>query len=137
MMKLDITLDTKSVARLTVALQNKQTKLQEAARTGVMDMAEKIFQQAQSRVPVATGALRASGKVTSSGPADAPQSIISYGDTTVGARGRPTSEYGIVRHELRSKRNPDSYKWLEKSLLEADAAFREEAIRLLREALLK
>jgi len=134
-MKVELVVEAKSVNRLINNLRQKQTRVQSAGRQAVNNTGDKIFQKAQGLVPVMTGALRDSGKVTKTGPADKPEAIISYGDETIGHKGRPTSAYAVARHEMVSKINPDAYKWLEKTLLEANEDFRNEALRLLGEAI--
>jgi hypothetical protein len=134
-MKLELVLDTKSVNRFIGNLRQKHTRVRSASRQTVNNTGDKIFQKAQGLVPVMTGALQASGKVTRTGDTDNPENIISYGDSTIGHEGRPTSAYAVARHEMMSRINPDAYKWLEKTLLAADEDFRNEALRLLGEAI--
>jgi hypothetical protein len=136
-MKITLTVDQASIRNVTRNLQQKMPNVKVAARQGVNNAAEKVFQKAQERVPVMTGALRDSGRLTSKGDDTQPQSIISYGNDVRGYKGVPTREYALPRHEIFSRLKPESYKWLERSLLEANEEFKEEVIRLLSEALRK
>lgn len=134
-MKMELVVDSRSVHRMITRLRKKQGVVREAARQAVDNTTEHVFQLAQELAPVMTGALKASGKTASTGHVDNPKGLIGYGDDTSGHEGRPTSAYAVPRHEMQSKLNPKAYKWLERTLLASDEAFREEALRLLGQAL--
>lgn len=134
-MKVELVIDQKSVSHIIGNLQRKAELVRGAAKQAVDNTTEKVFQQAQELVPVRTGALKDSGKTSSVGTPDNPTGVISYGDDTIGHEGRPTSSYAISRHEMRSKLHPEAYKWLERTLLASDEDFREEALRLLSQAI--
>lgn len=138
-MTVKITLDTASVQQLVIGLRRKQLVVQDAAKEAIQSVGSKIFDEAQARVPVQTGALQRSGRFTAAGSKEAPEGIISYGDMGVGRRGRTTAEYAVERHEQRSRSSDlrAGDKWLEKALLENGEAFRNEVLRLMRAALSK
>lgn len=134
-MKVELTLNQNSVSHVISNLQRKTGLVQNAARQSVDNTTEKIFQKAQELAPVMTGALKDSGKTASAGDQNNPVGLIGYGDETIGHEGRPTASYAVSRHEMQSKMHPEAYKWLEKTLLASDEDFREEALRLLSQAL--
>lgn len=134
-MKVELVIDQNSISRIIGNLQRKAELVRGAAKQAVDNTTEKVFQQAQELVPVMTGALKASGKTLSVGTPDNPTGVIGYGDDTIGHKGRPTSSYAVARHEMHSKLNPEAYKWLERTLLASDEDFREEALRLLSQAI--
>lgn len=134
-MKAELVISPQSVSQVTSNLRRKAGLVQTAARQSVDNTTERVFLKAQELAPVMTGALKDSGKTASTGPPDNPKGLIGYGDETIGHAGRPTAAYAISRHEMKSKIHPEAYKWLEKTLLEADEDFREEALRLLSQAL--
>lgn len=134
-MKVELILDPNSVNQVVNNLQRKTGLIRGAARQSVNNTTEKVFQKAQELVPVMTGALKDSGKTAITGVQDNPIGLIGYGDDTIGHEGRPTSSYAISRHEMHSKMHPEAYKWLERTLLASSEDFREEALRLLSQAL--
>lgn len=136
-MKLTIKVDNRGVNRLVSKLQHKQEQVRSASRQSVDNVGDTIFQRAQETVPIMTGALHDSGKIDSMGSIDQPSSLISYGDNSIGYKGQTTASYAVPRHEEPSILHPESYKWLEKSLLAASEDFRNEFLRLISEALNK
>lgn len=95
------------------------TKVAQAANEGLEIAARHAFDSAQARAPKVTGALVTSGKLTNRNSGELLRRIISYGDASKNPRtGRATSRYATRVHEVYSSKHPDSYKWLEKALLE-------------------
>lgn len=135
-MKAEMILNSLSASRVMNSLTAQHCIVSAVAQTAVNSAANKVLDKAQEKVPVDTGALKSSGRV---GPKwndnDLAISVISYGSRGVGRHSTPTSVYAPIVHELRSKKNPESYKWLEKALLESGEDFREEVKRLIGQAL--
>ena len=135
-MKAEMILDSLSASRVMNSLTVQRSIVSTVARTAANSAANKVLDKAQEKVPVDTGAVKNSGRVDHNWDDDELAiSIISYGSTGVGRHNIPTVVYAPIVHELRSKKNPESYKWLEKALLESGEVFREEVRRLIGQAL--
>lgn len=135
-MKAEIVLDSLSASMVMNSLTAQRSIVSAVAQTAVNSAANKILDRAQEKVPVDTGALRSSGRVDPEwGDDELAVSIISYGSRGVGRHNTPTAVYAPIVHELRSDKNPESYKWLEKALLESGEDFRAEVRRLIGQAL--
>ena len=85
-----------------------------AAETAVEAAAELIFDESQRLVPVDTGALKASGKVSRDGLTAA----ISYGEEDAAGRGgRDTAVYAPIVHERMDVHHPHGQaKYLEAAM---------------------
>jgi hypothetical protein len=94
-------------------------KLEQAAKqrtvTAINRVAGEIFAQSQREVPVDTGNLRASGRITAANEQNL-TSTLSYGGTA--------AEYALAVHE----RHATQSKYLEKPFRENQQRFREEMI---------
>jgi hypothetical protein len=128
-MKVSITVDRSSVNQVAGNLKGKLAETRQGAHTLVEDMAETIFREMDALTPIKTGALQRSGKITMQDDRDHPTAIFSYGDSSLGPRGVPTSQYAVEVHETPSKRNPQSYKWVEVTLLSMDQRYLQELLR--------
>lgn len=134
--KVTINVEKRSSDRVTANMLRKQDKLRIAIQDSVQQASTNIFETAQTNVPVQTGALRSSGKVTTtSQEPDVAEATISYGDSSLGIQNKTTFEYAPKRHETLTAAKPEAYKWLERALLEADEEFKKEAVRLIEKAL--
>lgn len=136
-MKAEIILDSLSASMVMNSLTAQHSIVSAVAQTAVNSAAKKVLDKAQEKVPVDTGALRSSGRFDPKWGDDdeLAVSIVSYGSRGVGRHNTPTAVYAPIVHELRSDKNPESYKWLEKALLESGEDFREEVRRLIGQAL--
>lgn len=113
-----IELDVASERIFTNKLQSKQRSTINASVTAVHAAASLVFDLAQATIPVQTGALQASGKITIDVQGDTASAIISYGDNTVNPdTGETTAQYALERHE--DITFGEGYKWLEKAMLES------------------
>jgi hypothetical protein len=110
-----------------------------AGITGVMEVAEKVFEVAQANTPTITGALKASGKITYMKDLmenDQFNAIINYGDSSMNpATGVPTSSYAVDRHERPSRSNPEGDKWLEKATMAHTEIFKSILVDKIRGAM--
>ena len=113
-MKAGIELKQSSVRSVVASLQRKIISVQEGARQSVDTMTEKVFQRAQSKVSIVTGKLRDSGFVSKKGSLNQPKGIIGY-----------SAPHAIKVHE-RPSADEQMYKWLERTLLEAEPDFLKE-----------
>lgn len=103
-----------SVAAFRQAVIAAEHRICASAGTSLTEAANTAFNQAQDKVPKVTGALAASGKVTSEDTPTVLRRTISYGDSTPNPRtGRATSSYATQVHEIYRSAHPNSYKWLE------------------------
>lgn len=118
-MKAVLTLDQASVARVVSKMTDKKNAVIESGKQGLATAAEQIFQDSQAHVPIGTGALLNSGKVTYRNTTHTATATISYGD---GSRNpntnKPTSLYAVARHE-----SPNGGKWLENAILGGSEMF--------------
>lgn len=96
--------------------------------------ADVVLEESQRLVPVDTGALAASGKVTRE---DGPSAVISYGQSDgAGRDGRDTADYAIPVHERMDVSHPiGQAKFLEAALHSAGARAIDTAAVVLRKAL--
>lgn len=127
MNKLKFSLDTSSVKQVCSNLKASETRVKRAGNKAVKKSAKRIFQTAQLYVPVQTGALAASGKISNASAGNRIRNIISYGDSTVNTiTGEATKDYAVDRHEIVNPAKPASYKWLERTVRNSSTIFMEE-----------
>jgi hypothetical protein len=114
-----LTIDQASVSRMVSNLTDKKNAVTESGKHGLASAAEQIFQDSQAHVPVGTGALLSSGKVTYKNTTHTVTATISYGDDTRNPNtNKPTSLYAVSRHE-----SPNGGKWLENAILGGSEMF--------------
>lgn len=128
MSNFSIKLDEASIRHLTYGLLMTEEAVIEGGRAGVQFAAELAFDQAQTNVPVKSGALRDSGAITENDSNSRIECIISYGTDAPNPDGVPTAVYAAVRHEIPSKSNPAAFKWLETSVRDVGSDLLLEAI---------
>lgn len=116
-MSIKIDVSAASLASFEAALRMKEAEVTSLANSAMDQAAQKLFENAQSLVPVQTGALRDSGKVTNTDSGKHLERTISYGSANSNPRtGRTTATYAVRVHEVVNKQHPESFKWLERSL---------------------
>lgn len=132
-MKARIELDTSSLVRVDRELNRRVNNVRAEALNVVKESAEHLFATTQATVPVKTGALRDSGKVTEQNSVDEFTSIISYGGNNVNpTTGETTAQYAVEKHE---DPKSDGYKWLEKAALQEAELFNNRAVTYINRAL--
>lgn len=131
--KISISLNISSANTVVNNLYASNAQMLVAANRGIQQTAELILSKAKSALPVMTGALKSSGKISVKEALGQIVRVISFGDSTKGAYGTPTSEYAIEIHELMMTKHPESYKFLELALLEYGQAFLDILIQNLME----
>ena len=125
-----------SLSAFSQDLRAYSQRLQSTSDIALHEVTEQIFKIAQSRVPVATGTLRSSGRITKMSAGDVNQYVISYGTPLLNPKThRTASSYAVSVHETFNKVHPDSYKWLERSLTQNSELFRQSLEALLRNSL--
>ena len=134
-MKMKVKIDRSSVAKVLSQIRQKQTNISEAGERAVARAGQAVFDKAQMNVPVMTGALKRSGRVDNKIEGNKITATISYGDSTLGYRGVPTSDYAITRHEMYTSKKPEAYKWLERAVLSSDEAFLTEIMATIKSEL--
>ncbi len=121
-MSVSLVVDTASFSRVTAKLHRKKNDAIYAGKKAVHDTAELVFAESQIRIPRKTGALAQSGKVEHQDTNTAAISVIGYGDSSTNpVTGRTTASYAVEKHE-----SPRNGKWLENSLLDCSAIYKEE-----------
>jgi hypothetical protein len=124
-----------NISGLLTMFEQKEAAVREAAEMSVDLTGEHVFELSQGRVPVQTGALRDSGRITKVRDGDNYKNIISYGNEATGEHGVATARYALEQHEIHSKKNPEAYKFLEKPLYEAEEFFQDCVTDLVGDAL--
>jgi hypothetical protein len=106
-----ITIDLISLQKFERKLDKCSLAVEVSSFRGVQQGARHVLEVSQERVPVRTGALKNSGKVT----VDEELKIvtISYGDSTLSLEGTPTRDYAARIHETLNEKNPVGFKYLE------------------------
>ena len=108
-----------SVSSFQSSLLGAVLRVDSAAGAGIDEAANQVFNLSQSRVPRVTGALANSGKITAQDQGLVHCRQISYGDSTANPRtGKSTASYAALVHEVYNVAHPNSYKWLELSMLQ-------------------
>lgn len=104
-----------------------------AGEVAVDAAAQVVFDESQRLVPVDTGALQASGRVTRDGL----EAVISYGaEDGAGRRGQDTAAYAVVQHERLDFEHPHGQaKYLETALHSQTEKVAEALVEGLRRAL--
>lgn len=121
-MNVSFVVDTASFARATGKLHRKKKDAIYAGKKAAHETAELVFAESQIRLPTNTGALAQSGKVEHQDTNTAAISVIGYGDSSTNpVTGKTTASYAVERHE-----SPRDGKWLENSLLDCSAIYKEE-----------
>ena len=93
--------------------------VKDAAHAEINSFTNQVFDSAQQRVPTVTGALAASGHISEHNTDDVLKRIIGYGTSlTNPVTGKTTESYAVEKHEIENPKNPDSYKWLERTMLD-------------------
>lgn len=116
-MKASLKLTPASITSFKQSLTATTLRVTDAADASLGNAASRAFAAAQSRTPRVTGALAASGQLSSSNSGNLLRRTISYGDSTTNPRtGIATSEYAARVHEVFHPEHPNSYKWLEYSI---------------------
>lgn len=114
-----LTISSTSLSTFRQSLRQAAAAVEMSASEGLAEAADHAFAIVQSRTPRVTGSLAASGHVTDQSEGTYLRRTISYGDGTINPESRrPTSEYAAVVHEVYHPMHPNSYKWLERSILE-------------------
>lgn len=132
----NIEITASSLSAFKASMRVSSNSVQSAAKGALSQATEEIFKIAQSRVPVVTGSLRNSGRISSNQNGSYIQHIISYGDETVNIKtSRATALYALKVHETFNRRNPEGYKWLEKSVQQNADLFCQIMANRLRSAL--
>lgn len=106
MSKLGIAVNSGSVQALVGRLREVELIALEQGKAAVTREMELAFEEAQERCPVATGATKSSGRVQVGVEGAVIEGVISY-----------STEYAPERHESVTHRNPEAYKWLERTML--------------------
>ena len=120
----DIKLSESSVSLISSNLQKKVQTVREATNAEMSSFTSHVFERAQQRVPTVTGALSASGNISEQNTDDVLKRVIGYGTSlTNPTTGRTTASYAVERHEVESPKNPESYKWLERTMLDSADEF--------------
>jgi hypothetical protein len=123
-----IQIDEASLRHLTYGLLKAEEAVLEGGKAGVQLAAELAFDQAQTNVPVKSGALRDSGAIADTGNEVIIERTISYGTDVPNPAGVPTSAYAVARHEIPNKKNPAAYKWLETAVRDVGSELLIEAV---------
>lgn len=137
MKDLSIDLDARKTAELVNNLRRKEIEGIRAGQEGVKLMTELTFDIAQSRVPVDSGALKASGYTAEKNTSDEIKGVIGYGTSTTNRKGERSADYAVKRHEMPYRKDsPETHKWLENTLLDVGSSqFLDEVKRLIIKAL--
>ena len=131
-----IEISAASLSSFSSNLGNISRNTYDAAILALREATEYVFNTAQSRVPVRTGALRNSGKITEEQNGNFLQCTISYGSSTINPKTRrATASYANVVHETHIRAHPESYKWLYRSLQENTEAFGQIIASRIRQSL--
>ena len=113
-----ITLNMASASTLINNLRRKNQSVKESVNSEMEQLVMRLFEEAQQKVPTATGALASSGNVSMQNSGDVYQRTIGYGTSVTNpVTGKATSSYAVDKHEQYNPQKPESYKWLEKTLL--------------------
>lgn len=117
-----------SVSQLVNGMRRAVYEVGKVSRQTVAEVSREIYDDAQERVPKATGALWASARLTDTSEGTKAEAVISYGDYTVNPNtGKPTADYAEDRHENPLRTGDKGYKWLENASLDHASAFHERA----------
>ena len=112
-------MDQGSVSNVVSNLITRRDMVVESGKHGLTTATEQIFQNAQSLVPVSTGALVSSGNVSYEETSDSISATISYGDKTINPETAVTTDsYAEIKHE-----DPDGGKWLENAMFNGEELF--------------
>lgn len=113
-----ISLDSNSLYAVTQNLRNKTQEVRVEVNSEMEQLVMHLFEEAQQKVPTVTGALASSGNVSMQNSGDVYQRTIGYGTSVTNpVTGKATSSYAVDKHEQYNPQKPESYKWLEKTLL--------------------
>lgn len=131
-----IEISAASLSSFSSNLENISRNTYDTAILALREATEQIFNTAQSRVPVSTGALKSSGKITEEQNGNFLQCTISYGSSIINPKThRATDLYASKVHETHIRAHPESYKWLYRSLQENAEAFGQIIASRIRQSL--
>ena len=118
MKEIDIKINSSSIQTTVNNLKRKSQAVRDEANNRMELLILRLFEEAQQKVPTVTGALAASGHITSSNNGDVLRRTIGYGTSLANSvTGIATSTYAVDRHEQYNAMKPESYKWLELTML--------------------
>ena len=132
-----ITLNMASASTLINNFRRKNQSVKESVNSEMEQLVMSLFEEAQQKVPTVTGALAASSHVTIQNDGDNYKRTIGYGTSVSNPKtGKATSSYAVDRHERYNPEKPESYKWLENTMLNNTDVFLRGIVKAISEGLL-
>lgn len=124
MKDVQIEISSSSIMSLSSNLRRKSQDVKVAVNTEMEILVSQLFAEAQQKAPVVTGALAASGHVTAHNKDNTIERTIGYGTSLANPiTGKPTSSYAVSKHEMYNPDKPESYKWLENTMINNSDTF--------------
>lgn len=124
MRDVQIEISSASIMSLSGNLRRKGQNVKVAVNTEMEILVGQLFAEAQQKAPVLTGALAASGHITTHNMDNVIERTIGYGTSLANPQtGKPTSSYAVSKHETYNPDKPESYKWLENTIINNSDTF--------------
>jgi hypothetical protein len=119
-----ITVDASSLRGFVQNLQKVRDAALERGRGVVVRNTQAVFDKAQARCPVDTGMLKESARSDVESRDDVVTGAVGYGNQLFNPNTfKTTAAYAVDRHETMTFKNPQAYKWLERTMLEQGSAY--------------